>query len=339
MFTLTIPETRLQHALAALLSAFSLQALFAAPGLAAPVVVMPGSPGGYVYFPASTSQGTTTNYNFLGGDCYMTNTSVTPPAGTKRIVFAVVGGGGGGGGSYSWGSSYYYGGGGGGGSGYVTVGSFAYTGGSISISVGTGGTGGAFGLINASNADGTYGGTTTLTYGASSYTAGGGQGGKYVYTGANLGGKGGDGGNGGGGGGGSAGGTNLYGGGGGGGGGFNDVGQPGITAVGASSGGGGGGGTGGGPGGAGGSVGGNTGGAGGNAGTGYLNNYAAVSQSAGGTGSPSGSPGNVGNVGYAAALNLKVGCSLPVGRGGTGGYGPNAGQNGYGGGAVLQFEG
>ncbi|NEX61662.1 glycine-rich domain-containing protein [Noviherbaspirillum galbum] len=295
---------------------------------AAPVVVTPGTNSGYLYVSTATASGT---YSYLNGQCYTASGSVYPPSGTKRVVFAVVGGGGGGGGAYSSAANAYINqGGGGGGGGYVTINSFLYTSGSITFVVGSAGAGATAG------SNGTAGGQSSLTYGSSTWTAAGGNGG---IGSTGCGGAGGNGGNGGGSGGNVTAWTNAYGGGGGGGGGFNDLGTPG-TSGGTNGGGGGGGGSGGGAGGAGaagvcgyGTI------YGGNSGSAYLSPTTAATPAAGGGGTASGAAGAVGNYPLAWAYTIKVNCSSPQGRGGTGGYNTTNGNAGTGGAVILQFEG
>ncbi|NEX61657.1 hypothetical protein [Noviherbaspirillum galbum] len=324
---------------------------------AAPINVQPNSPAGYLFFPGlsgtNASTPATTSYSVLSGDCYTSAGQVTPPAGTKRVVFAVVGGGGGGGGSGSSSGSAPFHGGGGGAGGSVTSGSFTYTGGNLSLSIGAAGAGGTPAAY--SNTSGA-GGQSRLTYGSSVWTATGGSGGGNPAQGGGnfnynlIPGAGGNGGNGGGGGGGAG---HLWtssaNGGGGGGGGFNDLGQTGGDGA-----------NGGGPGGGGGSGGANggvgapgqsasdlgcantlwCGGPAGTGGTSYLNFPTAVAPANGGSGfviAPY--TGGVGNYNASASLNLKITCGVPVGQGGNGGANGGSGLPGKTGAVVLQFEG
>lgn len=116
---------------------------------------------------------TITERNILGKQVLPAGTTTyTPSAGTKYIDVILVGAGGGGGGVAASGTTNI-GVGGGGGGGSVLYAFIGLTGAiSYSCTVGTGGQGGVGGANNGST-----GGSTTLTIGATTYTAAGGLGG------------------------------------------------------------------------------------------------------------------------------------------------------------------
>ncbi len=169
--------TKQQH-----VAAFALVAatggLLAAGAEASPIVVQPGSPAMYKYLPAPTPASAAAAAPSGTVVCVPASGSTTPPAGTTRVEAILVGGGGAGAnGAVVYNSRTPYGGGGGG-SGYITTASFAYTSGAINIVIGAGGLGtGSTPTLRAGRA-------TTLTYGATTYTASGGAGGSGVIGGA-----------------------------------------------------------------------------------------------------------------------------------------------------------
>jgi len=263
-------------------------------------VVFPNTPAG-----GGGSSGSSggSSQQGLGELCVTSSRTISQseiPAGTTNIEYIVVGGGGGGGGFSTSNIS-----GGGGGSGYIMVGVIPYSGGSLNISIGSGGLGGVL------NNSGSNGGSSILNYGSITIVAEGGNGG--------ISGHRPHGGNGGSGGGGGSHHAGAGGGGGGGGyGGSGGSGGSGMTSGGITSPGGGGGGSSGGSGGSGTTAGG-TGGSGG--GSGY-----------GGNAGPGGiMGGNSGAVGYQLSFPRFIPCP-GIGASGGGGSGgsPGSGGTGYG---------
>jgi hypothetical protein len=144
-------------------------------GTSAVQVVAPGTNGNVL-----TSNGTTwTSAVFPGGlDVYTTGTSAsyTIPTGVTKIKATVIGGGGGGGGAGTGCPGSNGGGGGGGGSSIVYLTGLT-PGGTITYTVGAGGTAGA------PDANGGSGGASTIVVGATTYGATGGAGGNTNGTG------------------------------------------------------------------------------------------------------------------------------------------------------------
>jgi len=144
-------------------------------GTSAVQVVAPSTTGNVL-----TSNGTTWTSAApaspgIGADVFTTGTSAsyTIPAGITKIKVTVIGGGGGGAGTQSGCPGSNGGGGGGGGSSIVYLTGLT-PGGTITYTVGTGGTAGAI------DANGGSGGTSSITVSATTYSATGGSGGTFI---------------------------------------------------------------------------------------------------------------------------------------------------------------
>ena len=122
-----------------------------------------------ITFPDATTQTTAATGGVGGIQYFASSGSFSIPTGTTSVKVTCVGGGGGGSGTYF--GPYSQNNGGSGGYAGVAVGVFDATGGgSITITVGAGGTG-------SNNTTGGSGGATTATYGTKVVTANGGGGG------------------------------------------------------------------------------------------------------------------------------------------------------------------
>jgi hypothetical protein len=108
---------------------------------------------------------------FIGTQVLTTGTTYTPTSGTKTVTLVLIGAGGGGGGVK--GTSSSSGAAGGGGGGGICVKTFGSVTGTYTYAIGTLGGGGS----GTTPSNGTNGGNTTFTNGATTYTAFGGSGG------------------------------------------------------------------------------------------------------------------------------------------------------------------
>ena len=143
----------------------------------------PGTSGQVLISQGANTAPIFTNLGSLNNIVVLTsNGTYTPTTGTSKAYVIMVGGGGGGGGANANGAIYYMASGGGGGGGGQEVHALINVTSSTSCpftigAAGSGGTPATCGTLTAGSGNGTTGGNTTFTVGATTFTAAGGNGG------------------------------------------------------------------------------------------------------------------------------------------------------------------